>query len=173
MKKGLILAILVLGFVLSVNMVALQSSSAVGDFPYSVYGQVFDSDGLKVVGAEVTLTVDRTDEVMEIVSDTNGTYSFEFLNLVDGYNDADKLIIEVHVDNYPASENESAFIITSVDGDKAGERLDIDTAPPREDFFDITDFWLWIVGGIIVVIIIALVIVTIRRSGKSGSGDGL
>ncbi len=63
--------------------------------PYIVYGNVEDSSGASMKGAEISVQHQETGETLTAQTDQNGYYEFNFGNLVDnGYDEGDTFTIE-------------------------------------------------------------------------------
>lgn len=166
MKNSRILMCLIMfGMLLAVPLMAQTTSGVVGQNPYSISGFVFDSDGNKAVGAVLTLTVDRTGEELIKVTNSNGSFALQLLNLGQFYQDGDKLIVEVEYTRYPDADNESAILITEVDIAKHGdgEVVEFTTEFPVEAPSIFENMWFWVVIVVLVVIVIALFIMASRK----------
>ena len=87
--------------------------------PYSLSGHIYDNESEYIVGAEITLINERTNDILELVSTTNGEYQQDAYNFPNHYKNGDSIRYNVTYENIGAVE------LRDIDISKGGTKLDI------------------------------------------------
>ena len=87
--------------------------------PYSLSGHILDTEDEYIVGAEITLINERTNDILELVSTTNGEYQQDAYNFVNHYKNGDTIRYNVTYGDI------GAVALRDIDISKGGTKLDI------------------------------------------------
>ena len=87
--------------------------------PYSLSGHILDNESEYVVGAKITLVNERTNDILELVSTTNGEYQQDAYNFPNHYKNGDSIRYNVTYEDIGAVE------LADIDISKGGTKLDI------------------------------------------------
>lgn len=87
--------------------------------PYSLSGHILDTEDEYIVGAEITLINERTNDILELVSTTNGEYQQDAYNFVNHYKNSDTIRYNV------TYEDIGAVALRDIDVSNGGTKLDI------------------------------------------------
>jgi len=87
--------------------------------PYSLSGHILDNESEYIVGAEITLINERTNDTLELVSTTNGEYQQDAYNFAFHYLNGDTIRYNVTYGDIGAVE------LNDIDITKGGTKLDI------------------------------------------------
>ena len=87
--------------------------------PYSLSGHILDTEDEYIVGAEITLINERTNDILELVSTTNGEYQQDAYNFVNHYKNGDSIRYNVIYGDIGAVE------LRDIDISKGGTKFDI------------------------------------------------
>ena len=87
--------------------------------PYSLSGHIMDNNNEYIVGVEITLINERTNDILELVSTTNGEYQQDAYNFPNHYKNGDSIRYNVIYGDIGAVE------LRDIDISKGGTKLDI------------------------------------------------
>ena len=87
--------------------------------PYSLSGHILDTEDEYIIGAEITLINERTNDILELVSTTNGEYQQDAYNFINHYKNDDTIRYNIIYGNISAVE------LRDIDISKGGTKLDI------------------------------------------------
>ena len=87
--------------------------------PYSLSGHIMDNNSEYIVGADITLTNERTNNTLILTSTTNGEYQQDAYNFASHYTNGDNIRYNV------THGNIGAVVTSKIDISKGGTMLDI------------------------------------------------
>jgi uncharacterized integral membrane protein len=142
--------------------------------PFTIYGTVLDENRVPISGASISLNNLNTQETNSngndtitgnpilVVTDSEGRYTFELLNLKNGYSNGDEILVSVEIDGISKSKS-----IRIYDGDW-GARVDISLetgeSQNKESWYgSLAPAWILLIIVLIVIIILILAMFKKRK----------
>jgi hypothetical protein len=179
-KNALLLAI----FSMILMSLSISAQSVVADYgdPYTIYGIVKDENGIVVAGAQITVENSNTKErssvggdtitgnPIPVTTDSDGIFSFELINLKNGFSNGDEIIVTAERDGLIGSES------TIVDNGTWGANVDI-TMEIEEEPMEKDQWYASLSEPLTLLLLIALIIAVILilillRRGKGTEPQG-
>lgn len=169
-------AIILISVSINVQNVVAQETD-----PYTIYGTVKDEKGVVVAGATITVENINTQEkntvgndtitgsAIQVITDTDGLYTFELINLENGYHDGDEILVTAEKNDMIGTNS------INVNAGSWGSEVDIilgrEEVQEKESWSDsFRDLWyLFLLLAVILAII--LIAVLLRRKDKTEPED--
>ena len=165
MKKfALLLTFLVLTLLFCINVINVTADET---NPCTIYGTVKDENGMVVGGTIITIENINSKErnsvsndtiiglPIQVITDSNGIYTFELINLKSGYSDGDEIIVTAEKDGIIGSK--SIIVREGNWGVRADIILGIEENQKKETWYgSLSNIWMLLFIMFLLVLILIL-----------------